>query len=104
MPPKLEHCVVANDGADVQSIAEGTGDGSGVGMLEGVCGAPVGNAVGSEVGLGVGNAVGMADGIDVGTFSNPALGDLDNDGTRKPRPSTEKLRLQVQAWRLLPRA
>ena len=27
------------------------------------------------------------DGIDVGTFSAPALGDLDNDGTLKLRPS-----------------
>ena len=33
------------------------------------------------------------DGIDVGAASAPALGDLDGDGTRKPRPSTDKLRL-----------
>ena len=33
------------------------------------------------------------DGIDVGVASAPALGDLDGDGTRKPRPSTDKLRL-----------
>ena len=31
------------------------------------------------------------DGIDVGTFSAPALGDLDNDGTLRPRPSIHKL-------------
>ena len=31
------------------------------------------------------------DGIDVGVASAPALGDLDGDGTRKPRPSTDKL-------------
>ena len=30
-------------------------------------------------------------GIDVGDYSRPALGDLDGDGTRKPRPSTDKL-------------
>ena len=29
------------------------------------------------------------DGIDVGDDSAPALGDLDNDGTRKPRPSID---------------
>jgi len=31
------------------------------------------------------------DGIDVGEDSNPALGDVDNDGTLKPRPSIDKL-------------
>ena len=29
------------------------------------------------------------DGIDVGSSSAPALGDLDGDGTRKPRPSID---------------
>ena len=29
------------------------------------------------------------DGIDVGTFSAPALGDLDGDGTLRPRPSID---------------
>ena len=33
------------------------------------------------------------DGIETASSSAPALGDLDNDGTRKPRPSTDKLRL-----------
>ena len=33
------------------------------------------------------------DSIDAGDASAPALGDLDGDGTRKPRPSTDKLRL-----------
>ena len=32
------------------------------------------------------------DGIDVGVYSAPALGDLDGDGTLKPRPSINKLR------------
>ena len=31
------------------------------------------------------------DGIDVGDFSTPALADLDNDGTLRPRPSIHKL-------------
>ena len=31
------------------------------------------------------------DGIDVGFRSAPALGDLDNDGTLRPRPSLDKL-------------
>ena len=35
------------------------------------------------------------DGIDVGSDSIPALGDLDGDGTRKPRPSIDKLRPHV---------
>jgi len=35
------------------------------------------------------------DGIDVGDSSAPALGDLDGDGTRKPRPSIDKLRQHV---------
>ena len=29
------------------------------------------------------------DGIDVGSLSTPALGDLDNDGTLRPRPSID---------------
>ena len=29
------------------------------------------------------------DGIDVGSFSRPALGDLDGDGTLRPRPSID---------------
>ena len=29
------------------------------------------------------------DGIDVGLHSAPALGDLDNDGTLRPRPSID---------------
>ena len=32
------------------------------------------------------------DGIDVGVRSTPALGDLDGDGTLRPRPSIDKLR------------
>ena len=35
------------------------------------------------------------DGIDVGEDSNPALGDVDNDGTLGPRPSIDKLRPHV---------
>ena len=35
------------------------------------------------------------DGIDVGSLSTPALGDLDNDGTLRPRPSIDKLRSHV---------
>ena len=35
------------------------------------------------------------DGIDVGWYSAPAFGDLDNDGTLRPRPSTDKLRPHV---------
>ena len=31
------------------------------------------------------------DGIDVGSSQAPALGDLDNDGTLRPRPSIDKL-------------
>ena len=31
------------------------------------------------------------DGIDVGYYSAPALGDLDNDGTLRPCPSIDKL-------------
>ena len=31
------------------------------------------------------------DGIDVGWYSAPALADLDNDGTLRPRPSIHKL-------------
>ena len=31
------------------------------------------------------------DNIDVGWYSAPALGDLDNDGTPSPRPSIHKL-------------
>jgi len=34
-------------------------------------------------------------GIDVGVHSAPALGDLDNDGTLRPRPSIDKLRPHV---------
>ena len=33
------------------------------------------------------------DGIETASSSAPALGDLDGDGTRKPRPSTDKLQL-----------
>jgi len=33
------------------------------------------------------------DGINVGPWRAPALGDFDGDGTFRPRPSTEKLRL-----------
>ena len=35
------------------------------------------------------------DGIDVGSYSAPALIDLDGDGTRKPRPSIDTLRPHV---------
>ena len=35
------------------------------------------------------------DGIDVGEDSNPALGDVDNDGTLGPRPSIDKLRYRM---------
>ena len=35
------------------------------------------------------------DGIYVGKYSAPALGDLDNDGTLRPRPSSDKLRSHV---------
>ena len=35
------------------------------------------------------------DGIDVGSYSAPALGDFDNDGTLRPRPSSDKLRPHV---------
>ena len=35
------------------------------------------------------------DGIEVGLYSAPAFGDLDNDGTLRPRPSTDKLRPHV---------
>ena len=35
------------------------------------------------------------DGIDVGSYSAPALGDLDGDGTRRPRPSIDKPRQHV---------
>ena len=35
------------------------------------------------------------DGSDVGKYSAPALGDLDNDGTLRPRPSIDKLRSHV---------
>ena len=35
------------------------------------------------------------DGIDVGWYSAPAFGDLDNDGTLRPRPSTDKLRTLI---------
>ena len=35
------------------------------------------------------------DGINVGWYSAPAFGDLDNDGTLRPRPSTDKLRPHV---------
>ena len=35
------------------------------------------------------------DGIDVGWYSAAAFGDLDNDGTLRPRPSTDKLRPHV---------
>ena len=31
------------------------------------------------------------DGVDVGQQSAPVLGDLDGDGTLRPRPSTDKL-------------
>ena len=40
-------------------------------------------------------ANGPFDGIDVWRDSAPALGDLDNDGTLKPRPSIDKLRPHV---------
>ena len=33
------------------------------------------------------------DGIDFGDQSKPALGDLDNDGTLRPRQSIDKLRV-----------
>ena len=36
-------------------------------------------------------ANGPFDGIDVGDYSKPALGDLDNDGTLRPRPSIDML-------------
>ena len=36
-------------------------------------------------------ANGPFDGIDIGYYSAPALGDLDGDGTLKPRPSIDKL-------------
>ena len=35
------------------------------------------------------------DGIDVGRESAPALGDIDGDGTLRPRPSIDKLRPHV---------
>ena len=35
------------------------------------------------------------DGIDVGDFSTPALGSFDNDGTRRPCQSIDKLRPHV---------
>ena len=35
------------------------------------------------------------DGIDLGDYSTPALGDFDNDGTLRPRPSIDKLRPHV---------
>ena len=35
-------------------------------------------------------------GIDVGSSSAPALGDLDNDGTLRPRPSIDKLRVTAR--------
>ena len=35
------------------------------------------------------------DGIAVGMYSTPALGDFDNDGTRRPCPSIDKLRPHV---------
>ena len=35
------------------------------------------------------------DSIDVGDESTPALGDLDGDGTLRPRPSIDKLRPKV---------
>ena len=35
------------------------------------------------------------DSIAVGDYSAPALGDLDNDGTLRPRPSIDKLRSHV---------
>ena len=35
------------------------------------------------------------DGIDVGDYSVPALGHLDNDGTLRPCPSIDKLRFHV---------
>ena len=35
------------------------------------------------------------DGVDVGSYSAPALGDLDGDGTLRPRPSIDKLRSHV---------
>ena len=35
------------------------------------------------------------DGIDVGWYSAPALGDLDGDGTLRPRPSSDKLRYRM---------
>ena len=35
------------------------------------------------------------DGIEVGWYSAPALGDFDNDGTRRPCPSIDKLRPHV---------
>ena len=35
------------------------------------------------------------DGIDVGSSQAPALGDIDGDGTLRPRPSIDKLRPHV---------
>ena len=40
-------------------------------------------------------ANGPFDGIDVGDYTAPALGDLDGDGTLRPRPSIDKLRPHV---------
>ena len=34
-------------------------------------------------------------GIDIGDVSRPALADFDNDGTRRPRPSIDKLQPHV---------
>ena len=39
------------------------------------------------------------DGIDVGYSSAPALGDIDGDGTLRPRPSIDNLRLHKLAAR-----
>ena len=35
------------------------------------------------------------DGLNLGWFNAPALGDLDGDGTLRPRPSIDKLRPHV---------
>ena len=37
----------------------------------------------------------LFDGFSIGGYSKPALGDLDNDGTLRPRPSIDKLRPHV---------
>ena len=36
------------------------------------------------------------EGIDVSDYSTPALGDLDGDGTLRPRPSIDKLRVTAR--------